>query len=261
MLNWILQEMYCIKEIKEELLRDTEANAQRMIIQQIESLILRIARPAVELFIRFPRHDGRVECLKRFGNEVLVLDMFYKANGGERFVPKGLAWYLLTGKFKIDAGQTMPPAPGVIPQPNKPTANTPANVAGAPATYQQYLSLDVEILKEKALQENSRVFEITQSFDEVRQQIKSDLSAFQDYMKFSIFYGSGLEAFFQSELDKLKKRFFASEKDGDCWRIHVYREIEAGNPNIPFKLNRKDVKERQEIAKSLRDLKDQIKYI
>jgi len=87
MLNWVLQETFCIKEIKEELLQDTEKNTQQIIIKQIETLISRIARPAVDLFLRFPRHDGRIGCMKRYVHEILILDMFYyNENNGKLYI-------------------------------------------------------------------------------------------------------------------------------------------------------------------------------
>jgi len=224
MLNWILGEMYCIKEIKEKLLQDTENNSKRILEQQIETLILRIARPAVELFIRFPRHDGRTQCMKRFSHEVLILDMFYKNESSGKFESKGLEWFLLTGESNNDEEHN-------------------------------FLSLDIDKLETKALANNPNIFRITKNFNEAQQQIDKDLNEFQDYMKHSVFYGSGLEAFFKQELDKLKKRFSFNEKYADLWRIYVYKEIDAGNPNIPYTQFKLQAIEKYEIGSHVQELK------
>jgi len=224
MLNHIFQEMYCIKEIKEQLLQDTEENAQRIIVEQIQTLILRIARPAVELFIRHPRHDARIDCIRRFSHEVLILDMFYNKN--DKFEPMGLEWFLLTGKFKRNDDY-----------------------------HNSSLSLDVDKLKEKVLDENKDCCNITKDFAEAKEQIECDFQAFQDYMKYSVYYCAGLEAFFQSELDKFKKRFLMNEKDADKWRIRVFEEINNGNPNIPYTQHKLEVKEKFEISKTLNEIK------
>ena len=228
MLNWILEEMYCIKEIKEKLLQDSEKNAKRILEQQIGTLILRVARPAVELFIRFPRHDGRTQCMKRFSHEVLILDMFYKNEKTGNFESKGLEWFLLTGKSKKDAQSSL-------------------------------LSLDIDKLEQDALKLDPNVFRITKNYKEAQEQIDNDLNEFQDYMKYSVFYGSGLEAFFRQELDKLKKRFASNEKDADLWRIYVYKEIDAGNPNIPYTQLKLQEVEKFQIGKEVQDLKKKYK--
>ena len=77
-------------------------------------------------------------------------------------------------------------------------------------------------------------------------------------MKYSVYYGSGLEAYFHSELDKLKNRFFKYEKSHDSWRIRVFKEIEDGNPNIPFTQLKLQAKEKYEIIKSLKEMKNQL---
>lgn len=223
-LNWIFQELYCIKEVKEQLLQNTEENAQRIIVEQIKTLILRVARPAVELFIRHPRHDARIDCIRRFSHEVLILDMFFHKNN--KFEPQGLEWFLLTGKFNRNDDY-----------------------------HNSSLSLDVDKLKEKALDEYKNCCKITKDFEEAKEQIKCDFDAYQEYMKNSVYFCSGLEPFFQSELDKFKRRFFMEENDADKWRIRVFEEINNGNPNIPYTQHKLEVKEKLEISKSLNEIK------
>jgi hypothetical protein len=135
----------------------------------------------------------------------------------------------LTGKFKIDEEQ-----------------------------HTSSLSLDIDKIKEKVIFDNKDVFAITQNFEEARKQIEDDLDTFREYMKYSVYYGSGLEAYFHSELEKLKKRFFKYEKNDDSWRIRVFKEIENGNPNIPFTQLKLQAKEKYEIVKSLKEIKNRL---
>lgn len=94
---FIQKRVWFIEEIPNSLITNDEKNAKKLICQKVETLILRLSRPAIDLFLRFPRHDNRIKTIKQYKNEVMILDMFYKEDN--KRLNKGLPSYLANGEF------------------------------------------------------------------------------------------------------------------------------------------------------------------
>ena len=96
------------------------------------------------------------------------------------------------------------------------------------------------------------------SFTEAHAEITEDIHNFIDYMKNSIYYAAGLEAFFKQELDKIQMKFKTEENDKSAWQFHVFEAIKENKLNIPFLQYKADMQKRKHIVKVLGIMKKQI---
>lgn len=216
MLEWINQRMWYIEGIQKTLLADSEENYKLLIFQKIETLILRLSRPAIDLFLRFPRHDNRIKTIKQYKNEVIIMDIFYKENNVTK--KRGLPSYLANGKFKDD------------------------------------LYVQLEFDADKLEPEKQ-----TTSLPEVVQQIKDDVEEFSNYMIYSIYYGSGIEAFFKQEIDKIIHAFKLYEQNALRWQHYVFNALEKGNSKIPFRKFENDIESKRELFNSIVSIEKELK--
>jgi hypothetical protein len=70
---------------------------------------------------------------------------------------------------------------------------------------------------------------------EIQVEIQEDLSEFVNCMKNSVFYGSGINRFYNQELDKFRRKFIELEVNKNRWQYYVFKYIREKNPkvNIP----------------------------
>ncbi len=220
MLDFILAEMFFIDEIKDTLLNNSESNYKNILSEKIEILILRLARPTIDLFLRFPREDNRLQTIDLYKNEVMILDMFYKEGSATK---RGLPFYLANGKEAAKKNESLE-----------------FNVTDLPKS------------------------DSCEDFSSATSQIRQDIQEFFLYMKNSIFYASGIEAFFKQELDKIAFRFRTEDKNHGTWHFLVFKSIASGNPKITNEILEQfdfDVTKKNHLMQSLKDIDDFLKNL
>ena len=193
MLEFITSEMFYIEEIQKWLLNDmTQGSYKNMINKNIKTLILRITRPAIDLFLRYPRHDNRKNTILLYKNDVMTLDMFYKDENNTK--KRGLPLFL--------------------------TSETKAH------KYNSDYALEFEI---SDLVETKKC----STKKEVQAEILEDIEEFKSYLKYSIYYASGIEAFFQQEINEISSKFKLEEENSRGWQFLVFKAIDDPNSKIP----------------------------
>ena len=95
-----------------------------------------------------------------------------------------------------------------------------------------------------------------QHLSEVQLEIEQDINEFLNCMKNSIFYGSRIQRFYCSELDKFKRKFIELEKDKGRWRHYV--ELYMGKNDtrviIPAPTMADELKEREQILNRIKEI-------
>lgn len=112
-IDWIRANMWNMTEIRREMI-GVDEKAEKFIMQScFDALIQRLARPATEIFLRFPRSRIiRRKILEEYKLELIILDNFIEEG---RIKPRGLVHFLASGEhreFKIDERIE---APEIIP--------------------------------------------------------------------------------------------------------------------------------------------------
>jgi hypothetical protein len=97
-----------------------------------------------------------------------------------------------------------------------------------------------------------------ETFEEVHKEINEDVNEFLECMKNSIFYGSGIQRFYNSELDKFKRRFLELEQKKGRWRYYVERYIKLKDPkvNIPAPNIDDEIREREKMVTNIKAIKN-----
>ncbi|RNA43019.1 Dynamin family [Brachionus plicatilis] len=98
-LDWISRELWGIKQIREEIINDGPQSNTIMLKERIEALILRFARPAIDLFLSYPRYDNRDKTMSLYKQEISILDMYFFDEESNSFKMKGLKSFLADGTF------------------------------------------------------------------------------------------------------------------------------------------------------------------
>lgn len=184
-------------------------------------LLVRLARPAANLFLKFERSD-RKQLLMSYRIETIMMDYFYK---GDTKTRKGLVHFLSEGAFK-----TMPEKAGI-------SDFDPNQLKYAPPT---------------------------EKFEEVKVQVRKDLEVFQDYLKNSVYYAAGLEAFSTQELDRVRRKFIDYEEKEHGWQRIVLSALRSGHliKGAPILVdimsNRKRLIQATESLKTLLDQLNQV---
>ena len=94
-----------------------------------------------------------------------------------------------------------------------------------PENINQNIKLEFELSELKA---GEKCLTLLSSKDQIEQDIKE----FFKYTKHSIYYASGIEAFFRQELDKIGFQFNIQQKNHGKWEYLVFKSIKDGNPKI-----------------------------
>ena len=162
-----------------------------MINKNIKTLILRITRPAIDLFLRYPRHDNRKDTISIYKNDVMTLDMFYK--GQDNSKKRGLPYFLTSETNTHKANKAYP------------------------------LEFEWNDLTEPKKCSKSEAFD----------EINEDIEEFKNYLKYSIYYASGIEAFFQQEINEISNKFKNEEENTRGWQYLVFKAIDDPNSKIP----------------------------
>jgi hypothetical protein len=107
MINWIRKTLWNLPEIRMEMIGVDENVEVKLMSRSFDSLIQRLARPATNIFLTYPRSKiPRTRVMQEFQMELLILDKFI-VNG--RIGESGIMQYLANGKlghFNIDIRQS-----------------------------------------------------------------------------------------------------------------------------------------------------------
>ena len=109
-----------------------------------------MGRPAVDLFLRYPRSDNRKQTVICFKTELITLDLFYRADLGKTGKPKRLQLFLADGSSDENAAK--------------------------------YENFDFNI-------DDLKFGPKTETFEQTHKEISEDIEAFIDYMKNSVYFG------------------------------------------------------------------------
>jgi hypothetical protein len=107
MINWMRQALWNLPEIRMEMIGPDENVEIKLMSRSFDSLIQRLARPATNIFLTYPRSKiPRTRVMQEFQMELLILDKFI-VNG--RICERGIMQFLADGKlghFDIDIRQS-----------------------------------------------------------------------------------------------------------------------------------------------------------
>ena len=70
--------MWHIDQVREALLKDNVINSKLLLQKQVETLVLKLAKPAIYLFLKEPRSEFKKNTLRANKRDIIILDMFYK---------------------------------------------------------------------------------------------------------------------------------------------------------------------------------------
>lgn len=175
----------------------------------LNALLLRLARPAANLFLKYERFE-RKKLLEVYHIEIVMMDYFYQ--GENKMVRKGLADFLSHGDFK--------------------------NLSrGASQDRMNLTDFDPTTL---------RYADASNKYKEVKAQVCEDLEIFRDYLKNGVYYAAGLEAFSKQELDRIRRVFINYEEKERGWQQIVFSAIRMGCfiPDAPILIDMVTTKRR-----------------
>ena len=91
---------------------------------------------------------------------------------------------------------------------------------------------------------------------EIKVEIEEDLDEFVNCMKNSVFYGSGINRFYNQELDKFRRKFIELEANKNRWQYYIFKYIKDKNPKviIPAPLMSDEIEVRTKIITKIREI-------
>ncbi|RNA13273.1 dynamin family [Brachionus plicatilis] len=267
MIAWMQEEMWNIPEIRTEMIGKNENMTSSLIQCSFDALIKRLARPATDIFLRFPRSRvERLKVIKEFQMELVVMDNFM-IDG--RLSNRGLYQFLANGKhakfvFELNHDQvyhTSENSPNdVFDSRSLVKANSIDNLsqeneAGKKKKRTNFLKKRKE--KSQAnedtmsiasnssntfyledLSKTNNPFERlvfspdAENFEQVRREIKEDFGEFLECLKNSIFYGSGIQRYYNSELENMRRKFIDLEVNSGTWYFYIDKYVNKPNSMI-----------------------------
>ena len=230
------------EEVRKTLLNTDESIDQIRIRHGFQVLFLRFGRVAVEAFIAKPL-QARDRLLNERSAEIRTLEAFYQGVDPNK---QDATHYLRYGYWASAI-----PAPVVA-------VGRAAKTAIKAAVNQDALQLSANEAVKKTLEEQAKLPEPS-NFEEVVEEINSDLSALKEYLKNSVFYAAGFVTYCNQELERIRNRFKEME-DNDCQWIGLIRTAVKyeKNSKIPYSIahSRRDFRMRKEIAIELKEIRE-----
>lgn len=218
-IDWIRANMWNMTEIRREMI-GVDEKAEKFIMQScFDALIQRLARPATEIFLRFPRSKIiRRKILEEYKLELIILDNFI-VDG--RIKPRGLVHFLASGEhkeFKIDERVEAPEiVRNALSFSNMKDENEPNKEEEKEDEKDEDDDFDIEVDVKDDERETS-VFELeikpdeyqrdsqfdglnyvnpAGNFESINKEINEDAKEYLECLKNSVFYGSGLLRFYK----------------------------------------------------------------
>ena len=107
MIAWIRKTLWNLPEIRKEMIGVDEGVEIKLMNRSFDSLIQRLARPATDIFLRFPRSKiQRIRVMQEFQMELLILNKYMV---GGKICERGIIQFLANGKlghFEIEIQQS-----------------------------------------------------------------------------------------------------------------------------------------------------------
>lgn len=305
MIAWIREELWNIPEIRKEMIGEDEKLANNQIQCSFDALIKRLARPATDIFLRFPRAKvERLKVLKEFQMELLVMDKFL-ING--RLIDRGLYQFLASGKhanftYELHHDEVYhapnEPIDNIVEESKKTSLDdehaSSDNIANQEAEVSQKKSILDKLKKRR--KENADTISISsiksidldtsdnvwsgdkqkknrelakinnpfeklvftpdaENFDQVHKEIQEDLAEFLECIKNSIFYGSGIQRYYNSELENVRRKFIDLENNAGRWWYYIDKHINKNDSKvkIPVPSKTDEFNKRTLAIKTLKD--------
>jgi hypothetical protein len=98
--------------------------------------------------------------------------------------------------------------------------------------------------------------EDSKELKDIQMEIESDMNEFKACMKNSVFYGSGIQRYYNSELDRIRSRFIELEDSERHWATHVMNYIKKTDSKvtIPAPKMSDEVAIRRRMVKNLKEM-------
>jgi hypothetical protein len=236
-------EIFEIPEIRIHMKVNNETIVKRDIIHCFDSLIQNLARPAISLFLSQPRGNTRINLLRMYDTELMVLGVFIE--DGKRNT-RDIVQFIANGKHGVFPFKVINPNncdnKSKICASNKPLELTASNKIDTKTEKKTQSNTQAEsgfnflrrfsknkkqdseknnLPNENKTNNNEDNFEkLTISdpcsnSDQVFVEIEEDFNAFLLCMKNSVFYGSMIRNFYSQELHKYRRKFLESR--GLCY--------------------------------------------
>ena len=210
--------MWEIPEMREELLGKVESLKVFQIKMVSQGLIERLARPAVNIFIEKPRSQiVRIRVMEEFQMELLSLDKFIV---NDRIEDRGIVNFLANGelkKYDFNFGKIH-------------FQQEISELKFDPSSGHNYEPYNVVNSKFNKL----KFSPLPERFEQVHTEIEEDINEFLNCMKNSVFYWSGIQRYYGSELDKIKRAFVELQTEKQRWAYYYEDYINENDPNDPI---------------------------
>jgi Dynamin family len=234
-----------IDDVRQSLLNTDESVEQARIRHGFQVLFLRFGRVAVEAFIAKPL-QARERLLNERSAEIRTLEAFYQ---GVDVNKQDVTHYLRYGLWANHVKQAPIAAIGRnVKAAVKASIGQDVVQAQAPITTQS----------KKVVEEPERLPEPI-NFEQVVEEINSDLIALKDYLKNSVFYAAGFVTYCNQELERIRNRFKEMEDNDRQWIGLVRTAVKyEKNSKIPYSIahSRRDFRMRREIAIELKEVRE-----
>jgi len=275
------RELWHIPEIRDEMI-GKDSNIENLLFKKsFEALIQRLARPATNIFIANPRTPTvRKRIMKEYIMELMTLNKFIE--DGE-ICEIGIIKFLACGqegefelKIKKKSNLTFDLTSSTS-QSKLLTSKTVESIESGIDTNKlleesfedAYSDDNVNISKIKPENrsnkpllsieplnqfENLDFKKLPEVLSEVQEEIEEDINEFLKCMKNSIFYGSGIQRFYSSELDKFKRKFLELENNSGRWRHYFEIYVKKNDPRvkIPAPTLAEEQRQRERISESIK---------
>ena len=206
--------MFNIEEIRETIIGKDQILQEALIKKGFDSLIQRIARPTIDLFLGHPRSkDIRLKVLNQYPLTLMILNDSFEEG---KFKKVGIIQYLANGKYDKNIDVDLQYSQNVLFSRNE----VKSEVLIRSSDEFSFFGSESEPKKENSYSK-LEFSNASATRDEVLVEIKEDLTEFINCMKNSVFYGAGILEYFNQELDNVKRKFINIEENELGWHSLV----------------------------------------
>ena len=240
--------LWDIPEIRNELIGNDEPSKKLYFKKSFDTLIQRLARPAVNSFIENPRSKCvRVRVMEEYQMELVTLDKFV-ING--QITERGLFQFLANGKHGEFAVKLM--------QADVHREISQLNLNLGLERFHTTIRDSYAPFKVADSQFNKLTFsQPPERLSLVLKEINEDVSEFLECMTNSVFYWSGILRFCDCELEKLKRHFIELQTEKQVWSYYFEKYVLSEDMSIRIPRSKITSKqyEQQRIIKCIKAIK------
>jgi hypothetical protein len=216
LVSWLRSRLWNVPGLEEELVRCGAVRHSRF-EQGMSALFLRFARPAIHLFLYYPR-ESRAPLIDQYRKEVAILNEHFEADDADK---RSLEAYLRSGIWRLATDA----------------------VAGGRSS-----GSFLEQLGE-------RRHDVKNHFESATAEIRSDVTALAQYLKHSVFHAAGFVAFCHQEADHLRRHIETEAREMNLHLLikrayyNRYEPLIQGVPRLE-----EHMALRRDISRQLREL-------